>query len=97
MKSHYKGYRPKLDFITMVERLEAVKDAEMRQCLACLIWWDFVSIHTRDEYPENVHAFFQPYLDAPPVDPPFRNTVAGLKFMGYLDRYAKERARSPKG
>lgn len=76
-----------------MSKISEIKDPELQQCIACLVWWDLIGIHPRSEFPEHLHEFFNPHLDKMPIaNPPYADIVKGLMWMGYLRPYAKKRA-----
>jgi hypothetical protein len=90
---NYKGFRPRLKVDSIIKKISEIQNDELRQCIACLIWWDLIGIHPRSEFPEYLHEFFEPYLNMRPIAaPPYEEIVKGLMWMGYLKRYALKRA-----
>jgi len=91
--TRYKGAKPSLTPEVIMRRINEIQDHELKQCIACLVWWDIIGIHPRSMFAEEVHNFFEPMLDMRPVaNPPYNEIVKGLMWMGYLRPYAMKRA-----
>ena len=47
------------------ERIEQIKDPQIRQQVACLVWYDFMGERLVRDISARERGYFEPYLNAP--------------------------------
>ena len=75
------------------ERIEQIKDPQIRQMVACLVWYDFMGERLVADISARERGYFEPYLNASPVYLKEEQIIPGLRWVGYPKETAGLRAR----
>ena len=75
-------------------RIDQIKDPEVKRTTACIVFWDFYGDLTRSQIDQTELDYYNPYMDEAVADPPQRQLESALVWIGYPRRLARARSQS---